>query len=232
MLKTIPFRESGLIVKAYTAHAGAMSFLVHGIRKNGKAQSGSYFMPMRELEVVYQKSNDSNDLCKIKEYRAINPLHRVYDHPAGISLLLFFSEVLYKSIIEFHAEPALYQFIREKMIRIEESPSWSGFPEGFLADYISHSGLAPSLNYDETSNCFNLKEARFFPFSTGISSSFAVKVHQCVFGIFSSMNREQYAASLPAELRKNLLALLLEYLYIHMMPEKSVRSHQILQEIL
>lgn len=232
VLKTIPFRESGLIVKAFTESGGARSFLVNGIRKNGKTQQNSYFMPMRELEMVYQKSGETNDLFRLKEFRAIHPLHRVYEHPAGISLLIFYSEILYKSLVDHHTDEALYDFISEKMTLAESSRLWAGLPEGFVTGFITQCGIGPTLNYAPENKYFSIKEGRFCPFPEGIAASFHESVHKNIFEIFRRSDKELFASSLPSNIRRYLLELLLEYLYIHLMPDKSIRSHEILQEIL
>ncbi|MGB1019057.1 MAG: DNA repair protein RecO, partial [Chitinophagales bacterium] len=68
ILKTTKFRETSLIVKAYTQSHGVLSFIVNGVRTAKKTNKAVLFQPLNYLDIiVYYKENKG--LLHLKEYK-------------------------------------------------------------------------------------------------------------------------------------------------------------------
>ena len=74
ILQTTKFKETSLIVKAYTQSNGVLSFLINGVRTEKNANKAVLFQPLNFLDIIiYYKEN--KNLLYLKEYK-FNTLYK------------------------------------------------------------------------------------------------------------------------------------------------------------
>lgn len=117
----MPFQESHLITNIYTLEDGLQSFLLKGYRSSRARSRFSYFQPMSIIQLVYfQKENQQ--LHKVRESRLVTLLHDIQTQPVKLSLGLACVEVFYDCVKEEEGNPALFYFLKQTILHIDQSP--------------------------------------------------------------------------------------------------------------
>ena len=110
VLHTLKYNDTSLIAHCYTEVLGKQSFLLKGIlsaRKGGIRKA--YFLPMTQLEIQFQHKNKGG-LNFLKEVKILHPYQQLYTDIKKNALVLFLSEIIYKSLKEEETIPCSMSF--------------------------------------------------------------------------------------------------------------------------
>jgi DNA repair protein RecO (recombination protein O) len=158
-LNYIKYKESSIIVKIFTRELGLKSYIVNGVRSQGKGSKIAHFQPLTLLDlVVYEKENSG--LQQISETKIFqSPLLLPFDL-SRTSIALFMTELISRSIYEGYQNEELFDFIEDSVLHLDNKEiRLTHFPLVFLLGNAKYLGFAP-----ETADGF-LIESSQQPFS-------------------------------------------------------------------
>lgn len=225
ILKTTKFKETSLIVKAYTKSNGVLSFIVNGVRTK-KSNKAVLFQALNFLDVIiYYKEN--KNLLYLKEYK-FNVLYQ--EIPFNIvksSIALLMLEVIEHSLNEEEENVELYDFINNAFLRLDlEQKSVANFHLHFLIDFMFYKGIQAQGKYSKQTPYFNLLDGMFS--NQSFKHSFLDGKTAIEFS--KLLNKETLV--LDKKSRNVLLEKILLYYSIHIEGFRKIKSFEILQTVL
>jgi len=231
ILRQIKYSESSIIVQAYTEMFGKQSFMVSGVRGKTSNNRINLFQPMFlvDLEIYYKQKRE---LQRIKEAKNLVVLNNIISNPIKSTQALFLSEVFAKSIIEEEKDHSLFDFVYNavQLLDIEENNS-ANFHLMFLIQLSKFLGFSPENNYSEVNKLFDLRTGLFCA-NEPIYKEYIPEQLCLVFQKFLSLNmKDFYKIKIGSGIRSQLLALILDYYYLHIDGMPEIKSFSVLTEV-
>lgn len=143
VLRHIKYKETSLIVDIFTREFGLTSFIVNNVRTRRPSFPISLFQPLNILDlVVYLKNNDG--LQRFSEAKN-NPVYKsIYKDFKKSTIILFLSEVLFKSMKHESHPENVYDFIESSLIHFDlQKIAVSEFHLKFLLRLTQFLGFSP-----------------------------------------------------------------------------------------
>lgn len=143
-LSYIRYRETSIIVRIYTEDFGLQSYLINGVRSaRNKNNKIALFQPLTLLDmVVYNKPN--RELHRLSEVKTSYPFQSLPFEVAKSTIALFVTEFLNKVLKEESDNPALFRFLLNAILFLENAPSnYENFHLAFLLKLSSFLGFGP-----------------------------------------------------------------------------------------
>tara|TARA_B110000908_G_C10243561_1_gene447488 strand:- start:1421 stop:2128 length:708 start_codon:yes stop_codon:yes gene_type:complete len=226
ILKTTKFRETSLIVKAYTVSHGLLSFIINGVRTAKNTNKAVLFQPLNFLDlIVYYKENKG--LLNLKEYK-FNFLYQ--DIPFNIiksSIAIFILEILEHTLSEEEENEELYDFIKNTLIKLDLGNNHiANFHLEFLIDFMFFKGIQPQGKYSEKTPYFNIREGEF----TNEVNSFGYLSGDIASNFSALLYKEKL--NLTKRSRKQLLETLIQYYSTHIDNFRKINSLDVLESVL
>ncbi|MCL1973220.1 MAG: DNA repair protein RecO, partial [Bacteroidetes bacterium] len=111
---SIKYRESDLLVYAYTPSHGRQTYVLKGYRTTQKRSASARIFPLNILEAeIYYHSGAP--VHYIKSLYPVIDLSKIRGDVLKSSIALFLGELLYKSIKEEESHLPLYRFLVESI---------------------------------------------------------------------------------------------------------------------
>jgi DNA repair protein RecO (recombination protein O) len=218
-LQRISFSESSAIVSYFTANHGFQKYLFLGAKK----KSNTLF-PLSIQEITSYNRNDS-DLGKLTQAVSTMEVKNIPFDPIRSSIAFFIAEILQKCLTHTEKDEGLFQFLKEKIIELDEAPNVSMFPIHFLLDFSFHLGIEPQI-VDEENAYFNLEEGVF---AKNVQRDRFCS-EECSDAILNLLNHSN--TNLPYRLRKEVLDVILVYYRLHLEHFGLVKSKEVLETVL
>lgn len=231
VLKSTAYKESSVIVKAYTELFGLQSYIVNGVRKNNAKIRNSYFQPLTLLDMtVYHRSNGG-----LQRMAQVNPqpiLFNIQQDVMASGMAMFINEVLYKTIREEEPNTSLFDFIWHGVEILEyQKPVDNWFHIRFLFQLTKYLGFYPSGICNDVTPYFNLVEGTFvqkLPAHVHVlheyESKLMAQLLQLPLGTLSDL-------SASAHFKKQLLSSLIDYYRLHHENFGELKSLDVLQSV-
>lgn len=159
VLKTVAHGDRSLVLKAWTSHAGAQSYMVRIGR--GKGNSAAALQALNRLQIVADERPD-RDLHEIREMRVANPYLRLHTDPVRTAVALFVQEVLCRVLRSEAADPDLNAYVLEALEAIDGAEDLRWFPPVFMLQLLGHFGFLPE-EPGPGQDHFDMHEGRFVP---------------------------------------------------------------------
>ncbi len=232
VLTSFDYSETSIISKIYTRQLGLQSYIVKGVRKKGARLKRNLFSPLSLLSMVVSHK-EGEGLKTLKEGSCYYQFSRLTTDISKISVSLYLSELLTRSISSAMHDPDLYDFIEDTIINLDSTKeNISGLPLMFAIRLSEFHGLSPLNNYDKNHPYFDLAEGKFVNelpihnhfIDIDLSKVFSEILHTIDSGI-------QYLL-LPYKTRVELLEKLHEYYRLHIPQFGEIKSVQVLTDIL
>ena len=202
--------DHGVVLHTVDAAEGRRSFLVRGLKKSGATAA---FHPLSLLETVSLESPKSS-LAYLREWTPVQPLQGIRSDLVKGSVAMFISEVLYRSFTSEMADPALFDWLSETILRLDAAEgSVANYPLWFLVGYAVQMGFMPGETV-EPAGLFAPDEEALF--------------HR----ILRSSYEETAAIPLSAARRQAFSRRMLQYLSWHLGTTIDARSLDVLHEVL
>lgn len=218
VLGFIKYRETSIVVRIYTEQLGLQSYIVNGVRSaKAKRNRIGLYQPLTLLDlVVYHRENQA--LHRISDAQLFMPYHSLPFSPKKSGIVLFLAEVLNKVLKEEEAHPALFQFLVESLVTLDEIPDrFENFHLQFLAQLTAYLGFAiPS--YQSLLQQMDLQGAETdLPEALWFNQLLALDYHTYLPG--------------SGQARSALLQLLIRFFQYHFEHFGEVKSLPVLQEV-
>ncbi len=219
------YSENSVIAKIFTRDFGLQSFIINGVRQNKSKSKLGLFQPFTVLHLeMFKKSKIG--LKRLKEINISQIFEKI---PFDINrrlLAVFISEVLLKVLIEDEKEKALFNYIENVIVELENSQEIPNtYPLIFLFNLSSYLGFYPSkLNaelpyFDLQNGCFAEKEFGHIHFIKGED------LYNFKALLFKIKKDVSYAE------RGRVLLILLDYYKLHHHELKNLKSHVVIEQL-
>lgn len=228
VLRKIPYTGSSVILNVYTKRHGLIAFMVRG---GGKKTSSMRTNSLQSLTMVditfhYREKNQMQTASAVNlssEHTAAN------DHPGAIPVILFLSEVLYKSLREESGDEELFEFIATALHCFNGSEFSPDFHLIFLMKMSRYLGFMPDQDKDDGAVYFDLLNGCFV-------RSRNLNLHtmdEDESNLFNILINADFADRLPMSntQRRKLLTRLIEYYQLHLEGLGEIKSLPILIEV-
>ncbi|TDQ13783.1 DNA replication and repair protein RecO [Algoriphagus boseongensis] len=220
VLSSLKYKETSIIVKIFTRELGLKSYLVNGVRTQGKGSKMAFYQPLTLLDlVVYDKENSG--LQRISEAKLTFPQKHIPFDFSRTSVALFMTEVISRSIFENYQNEFLFDFLEESIqILDQENLNLTHFPIVFLLEKAKYLGFGP-----EEASMF-LIESKNQPFSPEETKELESYISQLLEEGYHS------AAQVRGSLRKRFLDFLVDYYSEHLDNPSPLKSLPILRQLI
>jgi len=223
------YSESSVILKCFTKSDGLKSYLIKGIRSSKKKSLNlGLFQPLSILEIDASHKNKGT-LESIRSAKISKAFKTIHLDIFKNTIVLFLSEVLSRSIKEEEKNTKLFDFIKESILWLDQSRSFSNFHIHFLVKLLSYLGISPEktnmnlegfdmlegvfCKYDRTEYCISGKLVEHFKLFLG--TDFDTNLSE-----INSLNK-----------RKELIEFIIKYMQIHLPDFKRPKSLNVLYEL-
>lgn len=229
VLRSTEYGETSLIVRVYTELFGIQSYIVNSVRKKHAAIHSNIFQPLTPIALVAYHKNRPG----IQRMADVRPNPALVNIPFDMqksSMIFFLDEVLLKSVHEEEANPQLFEFISNAIVWLDESHrAGNDFHLIFLLKLTQFLGFAPSRNYNEERNIFNLREGIFQDELPTHPNS--ISGNQSKY--FSELINAGYSSALgySSDERRALIETILEYFELHIEGFGNIKSHKVLEVV-
>ncbi len=230
VLKSIKYGESSRILKCYTKEFGAQSYMVNSVKSKKSVVRASMLLPLTQLELVASHKGKST-LERIKEARLYCAYEAIPFDPVRNALALFIAEVLSKSLHEEQGNLPTYEFVEgacNLLDHLENVPAH--FHIVFLLGLSGFLGFYPRQEQQYQVDYFNLSEGVFQP-TQPLHTNFLDAQCTAVLKQMLTENLRNCTHVYPKQMRKKVLAGVLEYYKLHVASFGKLKSVEILEEL-
>jgi len=162
-LHSLKYRDTSLLVYAYTDLFGRQTYLVNGVRSAKNKAGMACFQPLSLLDAVaYHHPN--NDIQRLKEYALSLPLQNLAFDVHKNAMALFMGEVVYKTVREQEPNEQLFHFLQQSVLELENiADGAANYHLYFLARLAAYLGFASGNDYTPEFTCFDIVSGEFTP---------------------------------------------------------------------
>lgn len=230
ILHTTKYSENSLIVKMYTRDFGVQSYIINKGRGKTNKQTSALLQPISLVELIVSNTKKTG-LNRISEIGLLQPYRDIPFNILKSSIVIFLNELLYKALKEEHADPDLFEFIKNSFLILDlKQESCSNFHIYFMIQLSVYLGFAPQQNMLDNT-LFDLKEGRF---SEKIPAH-SLYINKTISPLFQALIQTDYEhlhlIKMDRQQRKELLQSLLLYYKLHLPSFGDIKSVGILEEI-
>jgi DNA repair protein RecO (recombination protein O) len=236
VLKSVKYGETSVIASIYTELFGVQSYMVKGVRQMTKKSQGKagLFQPgaMLQMEVYH---NDLKHLQFIKEYSWAYLYDKVFFDVVRNSVAMYVIELLQHSLKEPEANPELFYLIEDTLKQLDRGSDLlvANLPLYFTLHLGGELGFQIQGSFSKQTPVLDLQEGMFMaeapmhPFHiSGEAASYASRISNIQF------YNDLETISMPRLQRRELLESLQQYFALHVAGFGTLRSLEILQEVL
>lgn len=161
VLRAVKYKETILLVDAFTEDFGRVTFQVTLPRSRKAVLRASLFQPLTLVEWVADVRPTSS-VCKVTEAKLVSPFASIPFDPFKSAIVLFLSEFLYRAIRDESVNSALFAYIKYSLCWLDACESgFANFHLVFLMRFSRFLGLYPNLDdyapgayFDLLNGCF------------------------------------------------------------------------------
>lgn len=229
VLSKLKYREHDLIVKCYTKHRGAVSYILRGVLKSNRNNAKiAYFQLLSQLQIEEQfKANQT--LQTIKDVRLDCYYQSLHTNVLKSSIVMFLAEVLSDVLKEEEQNQLLYNYLETTLMWLDHETEFSNFHLLFLLNLTKHLGFYPdALNtnrsyFNLNNGLFELKKQDYY----SISGENLVVLKKLLGIKFDALN----TVKLNSKQRQSFLTMILLYYELHLGNFKKPKSLQIFNQV-
>jgi DNA repair protein RecO (recombination protein O) len=227
VISSIKYQEKSLIVKCFTQSAGLKSYFVQNAFSNKKStQKIAYFQPLTILEIEANHKN-KGVLEYFKEIKLSATYQTINTNIFKSTIAIFVSEILHNVIQEEGENAALFSFLENALLWLDNHTETSNFHLIVLLEITKYLGFYPeSTNTDF--KFFELSEGVFLPHH-GMTSLSDHDTH--LFKRLLELKFDSNQRIFSSNERQILLKILLNYYNFHVEGFKMPKSLEVLTEI-
>lgn len=220
VLNTLKYQESSIITKIFTRELGLKSYVVNGVRSQGKSTKMALYQPMTKLDlVVYDKANSG--LQRISDAKIEFPTQRIPFDFSRISIAMFMAEMINRSIYDNYQNEWLFDFLSLSIELLdEEECPLPYFPILFLIQQAKFLGFSPA------------EAMGFFEESQHQTLSIE-ELNYCIPFLEDALsNGYQASTKISSSVRRKLLNHMLDFYREHLDNPTPIKSLPVLRQIM
>lgn len=233
VLSTTRYGENRLIVNIFTPEFGTLGFIATVSKKSKSALKAAHFQNLQLLEFSFaEKSRGS--LKRIQEARIPISYQSLYFDPIRSCLSLFLAEFLQKVLKEEEPHPALFQFVKASLIRLDQADEGvANFHLAFLMDLSAYLGFNPQLEGLNGAAYFDLLEGELRE-SVPEHPHYIEQAEMLQWREVQAKGTDNFEAIAlkSSQARRQVLESLIDYYRLHLNDFGPMKSLSILKEVL
>ncbi|MDB5140135.1 MAG: repair protein RecO [Mucilaginibacter sp.] len=232
VFKTTDFGENSIIVQVFTEKFGLQSYMVNGAKKPKAKIGRNMLQPLHLLDMVVYHKNTGN-VQRIKELKNSPQLLTIPYDIIKSSIALFLNEVLFKAVKQQGEDENLFDFVFSTIEWMDhQSEGLANFHLLFLTQLTRYLGFYPDRYLVGNAEYFDMKNGVFCQYKPD-SFSYLSPPHTQNFAVLLQCSFENMPLlKLSNDERRYLIQKLLEYYALHIEGFGSIRSHEVLEEVL
>ena len=162
VLRTIKYGETSVIAAIFTEMFGIQSYIVNGVRTQGKASKAHFFQPSSILDMQVYHSELKN-LQRIKEVSWSCLYRTILNDVTKNAVALYMVELLQKCLKQPETNADLFHFCEGAFLQLDISDAevTANFPLYFCLRLAHFFGFRLQNNYSDERNLFNCREGNF-----------------------------------------------------------------------
>jgi DNA repair protein RecO (recombination protein O) len=230
VISTIKYGEADVIAKCFTQEKGLVSYMLKGIRKSKRGKLRMSMFQQLSLLDIEALHRENKNLQYLKEVKVFHPYQSLQSNVFKSTMVMFLAEVLKSCIQEEEKNEALFYFLHESFIYLDEAESIRNFHLHFIVKLTQHLGFYPDSQsmdfpyFDMLNGVFQLKEYNSYSFNNSNSDLLKVLMR-------SSKYSEADLVKLNQDRRKSFLDFMMLYYELHLQGFRKPKSLEILQQI-
>ena len=228
VLHKTKYDESGIIVKTFTEAYGTQTFIIKNAFSAKNRHLLPLFSPLSMLELQFD-DRKINQLMYLKEVTCYQQYRDIPFNIVKSSLLMFYSELLYRLLYDYGEERNLYAFVEQRLTQLDEAEVVRADTHiDFLLRMSQVLGFAPIDNYDSAHPVFSILQSAFVSNWVDAEQSFSPAASQVLYAMMCG----QLPQPAPKQIRNELLQGMLRYYKRHNEHIGKIESVAILAEVL
>lgn len=222
------YADSGIVVKFFTEKYGTQTFIV----KNAFSNKNRHLLPLLAPLSMVELQFDDRKLNQLMYLKELNCYRQYQNIPYDIiksSLLMFYSELLYRLLYEYGEDSQLYSFIERRMMDLDEVEKVR--PDTHIDFMLQMSrilGFAPVSNFDNSHQIFSIPQSSFVHNWVDEEQNLSPAASKALF----AMMNDPLPQPAPKTIRNELLQGMLRYYKHHNEHIGKIESVSILADIL
>ncbi|NND77304.1 MAG: DNA repair protein RecO [Flavobacteriales bacterium] len=229
VFRVFPFRDSSYILKAFTEEYGLKSFIIRGSKKS-KGNMRSKTQALNIVQVQWQERSQ-NELSYASSIDLKEPFKAISRDVERSSIVLFLSEILYKSIREEMQNRSLYHYIKNALLYLDVTEEYSNFHIAFLLKLTKYFGFIPLMDQKGKTDFFDMQEGSVFNERPDHEYYFSPENTELL-NSFSGMNfADSESIKMTREKRNAFLDDIINYYRYHIDGMDEVKGHEVLQTV-
>ena len=239
VLQSIKYGDSSLVVKMLTEESGLQSYMVKGVYGKKSKMKAALFQNMTMLDIVAENGNSS--LGFIKEISLSHCYKSITTDIKKSTIIMFVSELLSKSVAEADNDTALFNYIYDSMLWLDEVASdYANFPIVFAMKLSAYLGFFPNIDTYTEDSCFDLLDGNFkrwcndiYQIDEELSETFynVCKLSAVSHQPSADSQILRFSDSQILSTRRKLLDAIVTYYKLHADNVREIKSVEVLREI-
>jgi DNA repair protein RecO (recombination protein O) len=230
VLNKIKYSDNSVIVNFLSRDFGRFAALIRIPKTSKSGLSHAMFFPLTILETEV-KLKDTRTIQSVLHCSRVENTDSILCDINKLAIAQFIAEVALKTIREEESNPAVYDFLRNTIIRLNSSiQKLNGIHICFLKDFAALSGFGLHNNYCKGTPFFNLREGMFLPVYTSSAESLDATESMIMARVLTA-DSEIGINDLNYTARTDLLKQMLEYYKMHIPGFGEINSIKVLHEV-
>jgi DNA repair protein RecO (recombination protein O) len=225
VIQRFSYSETSLIVHCFTENEGLKSFLFQGAKK----KKGVVLLPLSPIEFSYYQKDESQ-LAKMTDATLYQSFATIPFDPVKSTVVFFEVEILANVLHEGVVDTHLYDFLVSELAWLDEHATLANYPIYWMLEVSQQLGFYP-LKTEENTPYFDLENGEFLSY---IPSNFTYKsgVEVDLLGAILTLDKNHLLElSIPKDVRKQTLQLLLTYFKYHIPNFNPTNSLEVIESI-
>lgn len=231
VLKYFNYSESSIIAKIFTEEFGLQSYIIKGLHAKNSKTGLALFQPLTLLEFIAdQKENKT--IHYLKDPRVIFTYQSLHTDVTKRMLLVFLTELLYKSIREEAPDKAMFDWIYNALTWLDLSEGEvTNYHLGFMIMFSRFLGFYPKTVLEDTILFFDLREGKFSHLKPLNPEFISGELVEQLFKLYSSNFEKCSGIKIGTMQRRKLIDVLISYYQLHLPGFDEMKSVEVLKSI-
>lgn len=161
VLHKTKYGDSGIVVKFFTEKYGTQTFIIKSAFSPKNRHLQPLLSPLSMLELQFD-DRKLNQLMYLKEVTCYQQYANIPFDMVKSSLLMFYSELLYRLLYDYGEDRQLYAFVEQYLLQLDEAEQVrSDAHISFMLQMSQLLGFAPVANYDASHQFFSILQSSF-----------------------------------------------------------------------
>lgn len=232
VIRSVRYGDHSLVATIYTREYGLKSFIVPGAFSSRGRGKQVYFQVLSCIDFIFY-DKPGRDLQKLTEVQFATIFLSIHVHPIKTAYAYLVSELINKLFPESASNGEAFEFIKNYALILDKSDDHLyHYTIAFLFLLSEHLGIKP---LDELSASIISERHILFDINLGLFTQSILPSDPAnwIAYQFSTLKNLTDASSIdfPKVMRQEVLALILNYYRIHLVPFTELKSLSMLEEI-